>query len=157
MVSVIVSMSSSYCSVSNQVLNSSWNSIFFDPSYVASTLGGFLVINVGHRYTFWAFPRPSPPCFLLKHGIYNCVLFWPFLECLLFSLFAHWSVPSLPYNGLVSLRSLFDVVVEAIYVCMMLLLVHIPTLSLVRSALLCGELFLLLWGWCLLLVGWCLP
>ena len=52
MVSVIVSMSSSYCSVSNQVLNSSWNSIFFDPSYVASTLGGFLVINVGHRYTF---------------------------------------------------------------------------------------------------------
>ena len=31
-------------SVSNRFLNSSWNSIFFDPIRVASTLGGLLVI-----------------------------------------------------------------------------------------------------------------
>ena len=45
-VSLMVSMSSSYCSVSNTFLNSSWNSIFFDPIRVASTLGGLMVINV---------------------------------------------------------------------------------------------------------------
>ena len=44
-VSLMVSMSSSSRSVSNWILNSSWNSIFFDPIRVASTLGGFLVIN----------------------------------------------------------------------------------------------------------------
>ena len=43
MVSLMVSISSSYCSVSNRFLNSSWNSIFFDS--VSSTLGGLLVIN----------------------------------------------------------------------------------------------------------------
>ena len=41
--SLVVSMSSSSCSVSNRFLNSSWNSIFFD---VAFTLGSLLVINV---------------------------------------------------------------------------------------------------------------
>ena len=46
MVSLLVSMSSSSCSVSNRFLNSSWNAIFFDPVCVASTLGGPLVINV---------------------------------------------------------------------------------------------------------------
>ena len=45
MVSLMVSMSSSSYSVSNRFLNSSWNSIFFDPISVASTLGGPLVIN----------------------------------------------------------------------------------------------------------------
>ena len=44
-VSLMVSMSSSSCSVSNRFLNSSWNSIFLDPICVASTLGGLLVIN----------------------------------------------------------------------------------------------------------------
>ena len=39
MVSLMVSMSSSSCSVSNRFLNSSWNSIFFDPIRVASILG----------------------------------------------------------------------------------------------------------------------
>ena len=43
MVSLMVSMSSSYCSVSNRFLNLSWNSVFFDPICVASTLG--LVIH----------------------------------------------------------------------------------------------------------------
>ena len=38
-------LSSSSCSVSNRFLNSSWNSIFFDPVCAASTLGGLLVIN----------------------------------------------------------------------------------------------------------------
>ena len=46
MVSLMVSMSSSSCSVSNRFLNSTWNSIFFDPIRVASTLGGLLVITV---------------------------------------------------------------------------------------------------------------
>ena len=39
-------MSSSSCSISNRFLNSSWNSIFFGPIRVASTVGGLLVINV---------------------------------------------------------------------------------------------------------------
>ena len=34
--------------VSSRFFNSSWNSIFFDPIYVASTLGGLLVINFIH-------------------------------------------------------------------------------------------------------------
>ena len=46
MVSLIVSMSSSSIRVSNRFLNLSWNSIFFDPVCVASTLGGLMVINV---------------------------------------------------------------------------------------------------------------
>ena len=45
MVSPMVSMLSSSCGVSNWFLNSSWNSIFFDPIHVASTLGGLLVIS----------------------------------------------------------------------------------------------------------------
>ena len=45
MVLLMVSMSSSSCGVSNRLLNSSWNAIFFDPISVASTLGGLLVIN----------------------------------------------------------------------------------------------------------------
>ena len=52
MVSPMVSMSSS-CSVSNRFLNSSWNSIFFDPIRVASTLGGLSII-------IFSFP-PFPP------------------------------------------------------------------------------------------------
>ena len=43
MVLLMVLMSSSSCSVSNRFLNSSWNSIFFDPIRVASSLGGVLV------------------------------------------------------------------------------------------------------------------
>ena len=43
--SVMVSMSSSSCRVSNRFLNSSWNSIFFDPIRVASILGGLLVFS----------------------------------------------------------------------------------------------------------------
>ena len=39
MVSLMVSMSSSSCSISNRFLNLSWNSIFFDPIRVTSTLG----------------------------------------------------------------------------------------------------------------------
>ena len=46
MVSLMVSMSSSSCSVSNRFLSSSWNSIFFDPILVASTLCVCLVTNV---------------------------------------------------------------------------------------------------------------
>ena len=38
-VSVTVSMSSSFCSVSNRFLNSSWNSIFCYSICAASTLG----------------------------------------------------------------------------------------------------------------------
>ena len=45
MVSLMVSMSSSSCSVSNRFLNSSWNSIFVEPICAASTLGGLLAIN----------------------------------------------------------------------------------------------------------------
>ena len=37
MVSLMVSMSSSSCNVSNRFLNSSWNSMFFDPICLAST------------------------------------------------------------------------------------------------------------------------
>ena len=44
MVSFMVWMSSSSCSVSNRILNSSWNSIFFDPIRVASTLYAILVL-----------------------------------------------------------------------------------------------------------------
>ena len=106
MVSLMVAMLSSTCSASNPFLNASWNSVFFDPTFVASTLGGLLVINsfpfqvkfdvahnhaviiynvdfgndcyvcdnYGIRYTVWAFSRPSPPCFLLEHGIHELVL-----------------------------------------------------------------------------------
>ena len=45
-VSLMVSMLSCSYSVSNRFLNSSWNSVFFDPILVASTHGGLLVINV---------------------------------------------------------------------------------------------------------------
>ena len=45
MASLMVSMSSSSCSVSNRFIGSSWNSIFFDPICATSTLGGLLVIN----------------------------------------------------------------------------------------------------------------
>ena len=44
MVSIMVSMSSSSCSVSNRFLNSSWTSIFFGPIRVAFTLGNLWVI-----------------------------------------------------------------------------------------------------------------
>ena len=44
LVSFLVSMSSSCCSAWNRFHNSSWNSIFFYPIRVASTLGGLLVI-----------------------------------------------------------------------------------------------------------------
>ena len=46
MVSLMVSLSSSSCSVSNRLLNSSWKSIFFNPIRVASTLGGLVFVNV---------------------------------------------------------------------------------------------------------------
>ena len=49
MVSLMVSMSSSPCSVSNRFLNSSWNSIFFDPIRVVHTLG---VVYCGLYLTF---------------------------------------------------------------------------------------------------------
>ena len=116
MVSHMMLMSDTSCSVSSQFLNSSWNSIFFDPIRVTSTLGGLLVINsfpfhlydqfdVAHtqslvtlnvdlvddcyvcddvcllgctpvvnfslHYTVWAYPCPSPACFLLEHGIHD--------------------------------------------------------------------------------------
>ena len=54
MVSPMLSLSPSSCSVSNRFLNSSWNSIFYDPIYVVSTLGGLLVIN------FVSFPPQRP-------------------------------------------------------------------------------------------------
>ena len=44
MISLMVSMLSRSCSVSNRFLNWSWNSNFFDPICVVSTLGGLLVI-----------------------------------------------------------------------------------------------------------------
>ena len=45
MVSLMVSMSSSSCSVSkHRFLNSSWNLIFFDTICLATTVGGFLII-----------------------------------------------------------------------------------------------------------------
>ena len=53
MVSLMVSMSSSSYSVSNRFLSSSWNSIFFDPIRVASTIGGLLVI-------YFSFPPLRP-------------------------------------------------------------------------------------------------
>ena len=43
LVSLMVSMSSSFFSVSNRFLNSSWNSTFFDPSWVTSSLGGLFM------------------------------------------------------------------------------------------------------------------
>ena len=46
MVLHMVSILTSSCSVPNQFLNSSWNSIFFDPICVASILGGLLIISV---------------------------------------------------------------------------------------------------------------
>ena len=46
MVSLMVSKASNYCSVADLFLNSSWNSIFFDPICAASTLGGLLIINL---------------------------------------------------------------------------------------------------------------
>ena len=46
MFSLMVSMSSSSCSVSNRFLNSSWISIFFHPICVVSTLGGLYVLMV---------------------------------------------------------------------------------------------------------------
>ena len=46
MVSLLVSMSSSSCSVSNRFLNSSWDSIFFDPIRMASTHGDLF----GHTF-----------------------------------------------------------------------------------------------------------
>ena len=46
MVSLMVSTSSSSWSISNRFLNSSWNSIFFDPICVAPTPCDILVINV---------------------------------------------------------------------------------------------------------------
>ena len=57
MVSLMVSMSSSSCSVLNIFLNSTWNSIFFDAVCAASTLGGLLASIV-------SFPslRPSSCC-----------------------------------------------------------------------------------------------
>ena len=45
MVLPMESMSSSYCSVSNRFLNSSWNLIIFDLICVISTFGGLLVIS----------------------------------------------------------------------------------------------------------------
>ena len=39
MISLMVSMSSGSCSVSNRFLKSNWNSIFFDPICGVSTLG----------------------------------------------------------------------------------------------------------------------
>ena len=111
MVSLMVSTSSSSCSVSNRFLNSTWNSIFFDPICAASTKLFYFdlnvqfyvahnhsvvtfnvdlvddcyvcddvwhvcqdVVNVGLRYSVWAFPCPSPPCFLLEDGINDFVL-----------------------------------------------------------------------------------
>ena len=32
------------------------------------------VVNFGLRSIIWAFPRTSPPCFLLEHGIHDFVL-----------------------------------------------------------------------------------
>ena len=46
MLSLMMSMSSSSCRVSNRFLNSSRNSIFFGPIYLVSILGDFLVITV---------------------------------------------------------------------------------------------------------------
>ena len=46
MVSLMVSMSSSFCNVSNLFLNSILSSIFFDPIRVTSVLGSLLVINM---------------------------------------------------------------------------------------------------------------
>ena len=46
MFSLMMSMSSSSCRVSNRFLNSSRNSIFFGPVYFVSVLGNFLVITV---------------------------------------------------------------------------------------------------------------
>ena len=46
MLSLLVSMSfTSFC-FSNRFLNSSWNSLFFDPICAASTLGGLLIMSV---------------------------------------------------------------------------------------------------------------
>ena len=44
----MVSMSSSFCCVSNRFLNSSGNLIFFYSIRVASIIGGLLVINCFH-------------------------------------------------------------------------------------------------------------
>ena len=47
MVSLIVSMSSSSCSISNRFLNSSWNSVICYPICVTSTLGTW---PLGHHF-----------------------------------------------------------------------------------------------------------
>ena len=45
MVSLKVSMSPSFCSVSSRFHNSGWNATFFDPIHVTFNVGGLLVIN----------------------------------------------------------------------------------------------------------------
>ena len=64
MVSLIVSMSSNPCIVSNRFLKSSWNSIFFDPIRVASTLGSLINVFLStstsslmlHITSLWSLP-----------------------------------------------------------------------------------------------------
>ena len=85
MVSLMVSMPSSSCRVTNRFLNSRWNSIFFDPIYLASTLGGLLVINVFLSTSttslilfitiLWSLPMLT----WLIDDCYVCDEVWPFL------------------------------------------------------------------------------
>ena len=44
--SLMVSMSTRTCSSSNRFVNSSWNSVIFNPICMVSTLGGLLVIHI---------------------------------------------------------------------------------------------------------------
>ena len=52
------------------------NVYFVDDCYVCDSLW-FLcqnVVSFVFHYFIWSFPRPSPPCSLMKHGIHDFVL-----------------------------------------------------------------------------------
>ena len=76
MVSLMGSMSSSSCSASNRFLNSSWNSIFFDPIWLASSLGNqlfpfHLYVQFDHNHSVVTFNVD------LVDDCYVCDDVWP--------------------------------------------------------------------------------
>ena len=153
MVSFMVSMSPSYCSVSNRFLNSSCNFIFCDLICVESLFGGLLVINM--------FLSTSTSSLMLLIAILWSI---PLLTWLIIvtsvtmsglGLPHVWSFPYLSievshhYRVVVLFpQNHIGVVVKPIYVFFLstMLFVHILALSLVCNACLCTEQVLLLWS-----------
>ena len=82
MVSLMVSLSSNSCSDTNRFLNLSWNSIFFDPICVASTLGALLIISFFHFHLYVLFDVAYSYCVVtsnvdLVDACYACDDVWP--------------------------------------------------------------------------------